>query len=258
MERRKRISRPIPIFVFGIFFLTIPFINYFGYIYQFKIPIKSILAVPISEYGLIFFILPIVNYFNFAFQIQVPIHDVSTVVKIIDVFALILSVVPFVFAIGILLVKRWGWFMFLGYSLLVLFFNTVVLFYDPTDLNIFTLVQCIIGFTAIFYFLKPDISTPYMKMYGRGWRYQKRKPVEVELMIDMHKLKTKDISATGFYVEWSECPLSLNQEVDILFSIENQKLSVKAGVVRLDSEGAGFAFRYLDNQSKLTLKKLIS
>ncbi len=224
MERRKRIARPIPIIVFGILFL----------------------------------ILPILNYINFAYQFQIPFQNFVEVVKTVDTIAVVLSIIPFAVGIGILLVKRWGWFLFLAYSIMVLFYNTMVLISEPSELNILTLVQSTVGFAAIFYFLKPDISAPYMKMYGRGWRFQKRRPIEADLIINGLKLKTRDISATGFYVEWRDCPYELNQEVNVSFPMETQILELKAGVVRLDSLGAGIAFRALDNPTTRTIKDWIS
>jgi hypothetical protein len=224
MERRKRISRPIPIIVFGILFLLLPFIN----------------------------------YINFAYQFQIPFQNVLEVVKTVDSIGLILSVIPFAVGIGILLVKRWGWFLFLAYSFLVLFYNTMVLISEPSELNILTLIQSTIGFAAIFYFLKPDISAPYMKMYGRGWRFQRRRPIEADLSINGLKLKTRDLSATGFYVEWRDCPYELNQAVNVSLPMETQTLELRAGVVRLDSLGAGIAFRSLDNLTARTIKEWIS
>jgi len=224
MERRKRISRPIPIIVFGILFL----------------------------------ILPILNYINFAYQFQIPFQNVLEVLKTVDTIAVVLSIIPFAVGIGILLVKRWGWFLFLAYSVMVLFYNTMVLISEPSELNILTLVQSTVGFAAIFYFLKPDISAPYMKMYGRGWRFQKRKPIEADLSINGLKLKTRDISSSGFYVEWKDFPYELNQEVNVSLPMETQTLELKAGVVRIDSLGAGIAFRALDNPTTRTIKEWIS
>lgn len=224
MERRKRISRPIPIIVFGVLFLILPFIN----------------------------------YVNFAYQFQIPFMNVMEVLKTVDIVAIFLAVIPFAVGIGILLVKRWGWFLFLGYSGMVLFYNSIVLISEPSELNILTLIQSFVGFSAIFYFLKPDISAPYMKMYGRGWRFQKRKPIEVEISIDGKKLKTKDLSSTGFYVEWIEFPYELNQELKVSFPIDALTLELKAGVVRLDSLGAGVAFRALDNTTTRMIKDWIS
>lgn len=224
MERRKRIARPIPIIVFGILFL----------------------------------ILPILNYINFAYQFQIPFQNFLEVVKTVDTIAVVLSIVPFAVGIGILLVKRWGWFLFLAYSVMVLFYNTMVLISEPSEINILTLIQSTVGFSAIFYFLKPDISAPYMKMYGRGWRFQKRKPIETDLSINGVKLKTRDFSTSGFYVEWKDFPYELNQEVNVSLPMETQTLELKAGVVRIDSLGAGIAFRALDNPTTRTIKEWIS
>lgn len=224
MERRKRIARPMPVIVFGVLFLVLPFIN----------------------------------YINFAYQFEIPFHEFLKVLKTVDSIALVLSVIPFVVGTGILLVKRWGWFLFLAYSGLVLFYNSMVLISDPTEINILTLGQSVIGFTAIFYFLKPDISAPYMKMYGRGWRFQIRKPIETELSVNGTKLKTKDLSIAGFYVEWQDCPYELNQEVIVSLPLEKQIIESKAGIVRIDPLGAGIAFRELDMTSKNSIQNWIS
>jgi PilZ domain len=224
MERRKRISRPLPVIVFGILFL----------------------------------ILPIINYVNFAYHFQIPFQNVGEVLKTVDIIAVILAVVPFAVGIGILLVKRWGWFLFLFYSVLVLFYNAMVLLSDPTETNILTLIQSTIGFAAIFYFLKPDISAPYMKMYGRGWRFQVRKPVETDIAVNDLKLRTRDLSPTGFYVEWLNCPYELNQGVNVTLIIEKKTLELKAGIVRLDSIGVGIAFRSMDAETTKTIKEWIA
>lgn len=224
MERRKRISRPLPVIVFGILFLILPF----------------------------------VNYINFAYHFQIPFESFVEVLNSVDVIAIILAVLPFAVGIGILLVKRWGWFLFLFYCVSVLIYNGVVSFSEPSEANILTLIQSALGFAAMFYFLKPDISAPYMKMYGRGWRFQIRKPIEVDINVNDLKLRTRDISPTGFFVEWLNCPLELNQEVNVTLYIDKQTLELKAGVVRLDSVGAGIAFRFLDADSTKTIKDWIS
>lgn len=224
MERRKRISRPLPVIIFGILFLILPF----------------------------------VNYVNFAYHFQIPFQEFGKVFKIVDTIAIILAIVPFAVGTGILLVKRWGWFLFLFYSILVLFYNAMVLISEPSDTNILTLVQSAIGFGAMFYFLKPDISAPYMKMYGRGWRFQVRKPIETDIAVNDLKLRTRDLSSTGFYVEWPNCPHELNQEVKVTLVIEKQTLELKAGVVRLDNVGAGIAFRSLDPATSKTIKDWLS
>ncbi|MBK7056126.1 MAG: hypothetical protein IPH52_13950 [Leptospiraceae bacterium] len=48
-----------------------------------------------------------------------------------------------------------------------------------------------------------------------------------------------------FFVEWLNCPLELNQEVNVTLYIDKQTLELKAGVVRLDSVGAGIIFSFL-------------
>lgn len=220
-DRRKRISRPLPILVFGSVFL----------------------------------LLPIVNYINFAYQLEVSPKDFSVILSRIDSIALILAIFPVVVGIGILLVKKWGWWSFLAYSVTVLFYNLIVLISEPNQLisNLLNLVQSLIGFSAMFYFLKPDISAPYMNVDKRGWRFQKRKPIEIPIFLNGVPTKSIDLSATGLYVEWKGSDFELNQEVDISFEFALTKFSTKAGIVRIDAVGLGLAFRNLD---KLTIEEL--
>ncbi len=224
-DRRKRISRPLPILVFGSVFL----------------------------------LLPIVNYINFAYQLEVSPKDFLLILSRIDSIALILAIFPIVIGIGILLVKKWGWWSFLGYSIIVLFYNLIVLISEPNQLipNLVNLIQSLIGFSAIFYFLKPDISAPYMNVDKRGWRFQKRKPVEIPVKLNSILTKSIDLSATGLYVEWKGIDFELGQEVNIEFEFALKKFSTKAGVVRIDAVGLGLAYRNLEKQTIEELSKWV-
>lgn len=225
-DRRKRISRPLPILVFGSVFL----------------------------------LLPVVSYVNFADEFGVMPKDFMVILSRINTIALFLSIFPIFIGIGILSVKKWGWWSFLAYSISVLIYNLIVLVSEPTRLvgNLLNLTQSLVGFSAIFYFLKPDIAAPYMNVDKRGWRFQKRKPIEIPVLIASIQTKTIDLSATGLYAEWKSQNLELNQEVDVEFDFALTKFKAKAGVVRIDAIGIGLAFRNLEKHSIEELSKWVS
>jgi hypothetical protein len=224
-ERRRRIARPLPILVFGVVFL----------------------------------LLPIANYIDFAYKLDISPSNFFFVIKNTNIFALVLAVLPFPVGIGILLVKRWGWWSFLLYSILTIFYNILVLISESEEMvgNAITLIQSSIGFTAMFYFLKPDISAPYMNIDSRGWRFQRRKPIETKVVINGLPLLTKDFSATGFYVEWPSSTLSLNQEVKIDLNLDGEDFKLNGGIVRIDERGVGLAFRSLEKEIQRKLLKWV-
>ena len=86
-----------------------------------------------------------------------------------------------------------------------------------------------------------------------GWRLQKRKPIEMEVSVNGKSLKTTDVSSTGFYAVWVDCPYNINQEVNVHFALENKVYDLQAVIVRVGATGVGVAFRGLQ---KLVSKEL--
>lgn len=162
---------------------------------------------------------------------------------------------PIPVGIGIINVKRWGWQLFLVYASLLILYNLQVFVFNFKLYNFAALFNSILGFAAIAYFVRKDISAPYFKMYPRGWRLQKRKPIEMKISVNGKELKTTDVSSTGVYALWSDCPYELNQAVNVKFALENNVYDLQAGVVRVDENGMGLAFRGLP---KLVSKELSS
>lgn len=164
-----------------------------------------------------------------------------------DIFAILLLLMAFVVGIGLLSVRRWGWYFFLFYASCLILYNMQVFYLSPKLENFIFLFNSLVGVFAVFYFSKKDISAPYFKMYPRGWRLQMRKPIVVEVEIDNAKFKTTDLSLGGFYILWSDCNYEINQEISFKIFIEDKVHSLKAGIVRLDENGVGIAFRTLSS-----------
>lgn len=219
MIKRKRLSRPKTLIIFGILFLLLPFLNYYFLSRQLGVSLKS---------------------FQIIFLYS-------------DIFALILMLLPIPVGIGIINVKRWGWQLFLVYAGILILYNLQVFVFNFKLYNFVALFNSIIGILAILYFVRKDISAPYFKMYPRGWRLQKRKPIEMEVSVNGKSLKTTDVSSTGFYAVWVDCPYNINQEVNVHFALENKVYDLQAGIVRVDETGVGVAFRGLQ---KLVSKEL--
>ncbi|MCE9501838.1 MAG: PilZ domain-containing protein [Leptospira sp.] len=156
--------------------------------------------------------------------------------------------IPFIIGLGILLVKKWGWWLFLIYSVFLIIYNVQTIIFKPVFVNISALAGTLFGIGALLYFIRKDISAPYFKMYPRGWRGQVRNPIEAEIIISDQTFRTKDLSESGFFIFWTDCPFDPKQEVDIQLEIDKEKLKMKVGVVRIDKNGVGMAFRNITGE----------
>jgi hypothetical protein len=141
------------------------------------------------------------------------------------------------------------------YSTLLISYNLFGLIQSKEIFDLAVLGRTVLGTLVVLYFCRKDISAPYFKMYPRGWRFQKRKPIELDVVIDNKNYKTKDISGTGVYVETDLNP-ELNTELKLSLKLPNEVLDLTAGVVRIDSEGIGLAFRNLNPSTKKNLEHL--
>ncbi len=208
-ERRRRIRRPWTLLFFGTAFLILPVVNYFGLTNQMKISPAMPLAV----------------------------------LKLLSTVELILLFAPIVVGIGLLSVKRWGWWLFLGYAAVLIVHNIFALVRAPGYYNAGALVETLLGVAAVIYFARRDVSAPYMRMYPRGWRLQKRKPIVMEVIVDGIRRQTRDAGEMGMYVEWEDCYREPGEEVHLTFTLNGMEYKCRAGIVRVDEDGAGIAFR---------------
>ena len=72
---------------------------------------------------------------------------------------------------------------------------------------------------------------------------QKRNPIEINIILDGQKLQMRDVSESGIYVNMPKCNLNINQTVKLIIPTSEGDLQLEAGVVRVDEDGAGIAFR---------------
>ncbi|MEM7181498.1 MAG: PilZ domain-containing protein [Spirochaetota bacterium] len=205
-ERRRRFQRPKRITVIGFFLMIEPFLQIVGVSMYKDVSVAALL------------------------QEQFPVW-------------LFFVFVPVISGYGLLHIQKWAWYLFAFYSIFLTVFNSYALILQQTGYNYFALVETFLSFIIIFYLIQDDISAPYFKMYPRGFRGQMRRPIRSNVEINgIHKI-TKDRSETGFYVDWENADLELNEEVEVFFPDDETPLIRKAGVVRIDEAGVGIAFR---------------
>lgn len=206
-------------------------------------------------FGLVFLLLPIVNYFAYSYRYSIPPEMAGLILKSMPLPFAVLMFLSFPVGIGLLLVKKWGWFLFLLYAGLLVCYDIYVIITNPDPYNFLALINAVLGCAAVLYFSRKDVSAPYMKMYPRGWRGQRRKPFEIPVKVNETQLKSRDFSPTGFYADWPDCPHNPNESVRLIFELEGEHFHIKGGVVRVDDNGAGIAFRDLTDEQSAILEK---
>lgn len=219
-DRRKRLKRPLPILVFGLYFLFIPIVNYFSFSYVHNI------------------------HWTYPKLILAWMHPSE----------LILLILAIPVGIGLLRVKKWGWYSFLVYAFLFILFDVVALIQKPIAFNLIAFGQTILGFGAVFYFTRENISAPYLKLYPRGWRYEKRTPIQIPVLLNGKECTTRDFSSKGFYVAWSDFLGEPGDAIQVIIS----GTAIEAGIVRIDQDGLGVAFRNLQPNQILLFEEIIS
>ncbi len=218
-ERRKRVSRPLRLTLFGIFFLSIPIINYIG----------------------------------LAIRNRIPLYELRLIFAEFRILEILLICIPVFVGIGLLLVQKWGWWLFIFYSIILVFYNTFILFVEFQPYNINSFFQTLLVFSALYYFLKKDVSAPFLFRpveFGLaaslqkklnllfsitdGFRKATRRAIKTEVFIDSIKIKTLDLSAGGLYGVTSQFPFSINDPVKLKLNLNKKDFELDAGIVRID------------------------
>jgi PilZ domain len=207
----------------------------------------------------LYFAYPFINYWHFVSHYNVSIHEISFIMSKLNSIQLILLFVPFIISFGLFFIQKWGWYTFLIHSFALISFNIYALYKYKVLKNYISLAEVVIVTAICIYFLRKDISAPYMKLYPRGFRGEKRKPIQIPITIYLEKgmlaKETRDLSLAGFYVDWENSNLEINSAVKVNFRSEKNIYELNAGVVRIDENGVGFAFRNVSDEVETSLRK---
>ena len=141
-------------------------------------------------FGALFILLPLFNYFRLTYEAGISWQHPALLFEVLDPVALTLLLLPLPVGIGLLLVRTWGWWLFLFFAALLITYNAVLLIFEPGISRAWTMFESILGIAAVFYFLRTDISAPYMKVYPRGWRMQRRHPIHTEVTVAGHAVQS--------------------------------------------------------------------
>ncbi|MCB1319718.1 MAG: DUF2127 domain-containing protein, partial [Leptospiraceae bacterium] len=191
-------------------------------------------------FGSILIASPVLNYFALASSLGIPFSYPRLVLSFVNPWIVPLLILPVIIGVGLLRIKKWAWYLFMIYAPVLIGYNVYVLIERPDAFNISALLITILFGAALVFIAHKDISAPYVKMYPRGFRLEKRRPLQLELTINGQPRTTRDLSDTGVYVDWPDCPLEPGHTVKLQHPELNGERS--ATVVRVDAAGVGLFF----------------
>jgi hypothetical protein len=95
---------------------------------------------------------------------------------------------------------------------------------------------------------RPDVRIPYFTSTGRGFRGRRRLPVSHRITVDGVRTRTRDLSATGCFVEApgleaaGEAPSVTGRRVTVAFNSGGLAAATRGVVVRVGEGGYGIRF----------------
>ena len=228
------------------------------------------LPTPIKIIGTYFIITPLVSYIATAYKLDLPLTNAKVILASFDKLNIILNLMGFLVGVGILGVKKWGYFVFLAFNSALIIHGFYLLFqyhgvetdFINTERLILNLVITILPFFLILYFLNSEISTPYLTLLPRGFRKKWRTeiPLKGNLLDSLGNtlaVTTLDISPTGCLAT-VDGYISDEDDFTLTFDIEKE-WKVDASVVRIQNENVGLRFNYSGktDPAKKELKKYL-
>lgn len=229
--RKSQRKRPFFVLLAGFTFIFLPVFN----ILQAYISHKSKIS---------FFQIDVILYY---FPFHVPF--------------LLLITSPIV-GIGILRIKKWGWYSFLAYCGIVFLYNLTQLLKHPSAFEagiFFRSALCIIG---LWYFLGKEIRMPYLDIVKRGWRGRKREEIKIASNLSIsgktYSTTTADISEIGSLFEFdNSIPVSLGDPVQIKWTLNGENQNLQGLIVRIEDNLLGVKFQSIPKNEKRILHNFL-
>jgi len=197
-----------------------------------------------------FLVLPFVNYYLIAMRQKAPWLDFIPILRGAEPVMLAVAVLPVFIALGLLLVTRWGFYLFAAYSVLSILVHSYYAIRYPVLENLAAVGQVVFLLLSLGYFLREEISLPYRDPAHKGWRKTFRLPIRITVHVDDMELKSADFSSTGLSVHWPDCDREPGTAVRLRFQLREKLYDLEGGIARIAGENVGIAFRGLDKKTR--------
>ncbi|PKN29927.1 MAG: hypothetical protein CVU64_05715 [Deltaproteobacteria bacterium HGW-Deltaproteobacteria-21] len=215
--------------------------------------------------ALIYFLEPVGNIMQAALVNDMPVYGESGILShLVWTDWVILSLFP-VTGVGIYMVRRWGWYLFVAFSVTLIVYNVYVYSINPNyELETVLLFIGVVTFMSAF-FLRKHVYAPYFNPRLRWWESAARYRVGLNTQIltdqGVQTCTTVDISETGCFLS-TRAVLEEGSLVMLKIHCRGAEIGCLGRIVRKSTEkelahGYGIMFQGVPKETRKMLKLLI-
>lgn len=217
----------------------------------------------IKFFAFCFMMAPLANLFISGWVNQWPLTGPRGVLEHLSYYErAVLLAFPLV-ALGIWLVVKWGYYLFIAFSLTILGHNFYMLIESQSYNRYIVLLFQVTTLSVVGFFLQKHITAPYFNPKLKWWESLPRYKVDlmgkVKAGREVFEAEILDISKGGCFVK-AGSKLTINQTIAIEFAHKKDEFSAK-GVVLWVSEkvkdGYGIKFEQVGVKEKWILQSIL-
>lgn len=221
--------------------------------------------VSIVVIGLYYLVSPVLNLVQMSLATGVGLAgpvNLWTILSPLD--WVLLAAFPIV-GWGVLSVERWGWFAFMGFSLVLVVYNTVAFVVNRSyDLGLVLLFNATVA-AVTFLFLRKHLRAPYFNPRLRWWKADPRYHVDLNATIPLEastcEAEVLDISRSGLFL--STCAdIDVGQRYLVAVQVDGRSFVWPGRVMRKTAPGDprpgfGVMFEGLDKGQRREVSGLV-
>jgi len=175
---------------------------------------------------------------------------------------LILAMFPVV-AAGVYAVRPWGWYLFIGFSVVLIGYNLLVFFFLNPNYDLALVIGFILVVTLICaVFFRRHVYSPYFNPRLRWWEVATRYKVSLDATLllenggEIHG-HVLDISRTGCFVDCPG-PIGTGEALWLKIHCAGTQIHGLGKVVReAPNQGYGILFQAMTRETRIKLARLI-
>jgi hypothetical protein len=215
--------------------------------------------------ALIYLFEPVGNLIQAAYINKLPLMgEDSILTHLIWSDWIILGLFPVV-AFGVFMVRKWGWYLFVGFSAVLISYNLYVYLYLNPNYQLHTVLLFILSVTAMSaIFFRKHVYAPYFNPRLRWWEVASRYKItlDTKILTDESVLKCRllDISESGCFVN-NTGELSIGESVLLIIQCAGNEIKCTGKIVRksnkIENAGYGIYFQAISKETRLKIKRLI-
>ena len=194
---------------------------------------------------------------------MVPLFGYGSIIYRLNIFdALILSLYILT-GISILLVKKWGWWVIIGSSTILIIYNLISFYFNPFSSILMILLMNVTLFAVTLFFFRKHIIAPYFNPQLRWWEQDQRYEIDIYLkFLGINRnVIISDLSEGGCYI-FVDFLIENGSEHLVLIVCGSFRITLHARIMRIAKEsdryyGYGLMFKKIDGVEREGLKHLL-